>query len=61
MNELGYGKDYKYAHDYENNFVSVEFLPDGMVGKVFYEPGDNARENEQRAFLKQRWKDKYHY
>ncbi len=61
MNELGYGKDYKYAHDYENNFVSVEFLPDGLVGKAFYEPGDNARENEQRAFLKQRWKDKYKY
>lgn len=61
MNELGYGKDYKYAHDYENNFVAVEFLPDGFVGKAFYEPGDNARENEQRAFLKQRWKDKYKY
>ncbi len=61
MNELGYGKDYKYAHDYENNFVPVEFLPDGFVGKAFYEPGDNARENEQRSFLKQRWKEKYRY
>jgi putative ATPase len=61
MNELGYGKDYKYAHDYENNFISVEFLPDELVGKAFYEPGDNARENEQRTFLKQRWKEKYKY
>ena len=61
MNELGYGKDYKYAHDYENNFVAVEFLPDGLIGKAFYEPGDNARETEQRAFLKQRWKEKYGY
>ena len=61
MNELGYGKDYKYAHDYENNFVAVEFLPDGLIGKAFYEPGDNARETEQRAFLQQRWKEKYGY
>jgi putative ATPase len=61
MNELGYGKDYKYAHDYENNFVAVEFLPDGLIGNAFYEPGDNARENEQRTFLKQRWKEKYGY
>ena len=61
MNELGYGKDYKYAHDYENNFVAVEFLPDGLIGKAFYEPGDNAREKEQRAFLQQRWKEKYGY
>ncbi len=61
MNELGYGKDYKYAHDYENNFVEVEFLPDGLIGKAFYEPGDNAREKEQRAFLQQRWKEKYGY
>lgn len=61
MNELGYGKDYKYAHDFENNFVAVEFLPDGLIGNAFYEPGDNTRENEQRTFLKQRWKEKYGY
>lgn len=61
MNELGYGKDYKYAHDFENNFVAVEFLPDGLIGNAFYEPGDNARENEQRTFLKLRWKEKYGY
>jgi putative ATPase len=61
MNELGYGKDYKYAHDFENNFVAVEFLPDGLIGNAFYEPGDNARENEQRTFLKHRWKEKYGY
>lgn len=61
MNELGYGKDYKYAHDFENNFVAVEFLPDGLIGNTFYEPGDNARENEQRTFLRHRWKEKYGY
>jgi putative ATPase len=61
MNELGYGKDYKYAHDYENNFVAVEFLPEALIGKAFYEPGNNAREIDQRAFLQQRWKEKYGY
>lgn len=61
MKEMGYGKDYKYAHDYENNFVNVEFLPQTLIGTTFYNPGDNARENEQRTFLKQRWKEKYGY
>ncbi|MBP9187331.1 MAG: replication-associated recombination protein A [Bacteroidia bacterium] len=61
MKEMGYGKDYKYAHDYENNFVNVEFLPQTLIGTNFYNPGDNARENEQRTFLKQRWKEKYGY
>jgi putative ATPase len=61
MKQLDYGKDYKYAHDYANNFVNVEFLPDSISGTAFYEPGNNARENEQRTFLKLRWKDKYGY
>lgn len=61
MKEMGYGKDYKYAHDYENNFVNVEFLPQTLIGTNFYNPGDNARENEQRTFLKQRWNEKYGY
>ncbi|MBW7845399.1 MAG: replication-associated recombination protein A, partial [Bacteroidia bacterium] len=55
------GKDYKYAHDYANNFVAVEFLPDEIKGTTFYEPGDNTRENEQRNFLKTRWQKKYNY
>ena len=61
MKQLDYGKDYKYAHDYANNFVNVEFLPDSISGTAFYEPGNNARENEQRTFLKLRWKEKYGY
>ncbi len=61
MKDLGYGKDYKYAHDYENNFVNVEFLPEHIRGTAFYSPGENARENEQRSFLKARWKEKYGY
>lgn len=61
MKELNYGKDYEYAHQYENNFVDIEYLPETLKGSVFYNPGINARENELRAFLKMRWKDKYGY
>lgn len=61
MKDLNYGSDYHYAHAYENNFIMQEFLPDGINGQKFYEPGNNARENEQRQFLKNRWKEKYGY
>jgi putative ATPase len=61
MKDLNYGSDYHYAHAYENNFIMQEFLPDGISGQKFYEPGNNARENEQRQFLKNRWKEKYGY
>ncbi|TBN01360.1 replication-associated recombination protein A [Hyunsoonleella flava] len=61
MKELGYGKDYKYAHNYDNNFADQEFLPEEIKGTTLYEPSNNARENAQREFLKKRWKDKYGY
>lgn len=61
MKELGYGEDYKYSHDFENNFVEQEFLPDEISNTVFYNPGNNSRENSTREFLKNRWKDKYKY
>ncbi|HEX9828034.1 MAG TPA: replication-associated recombination protein A [Flavobacteriaceae bacterium] len=61
MKELGYGKDYQYAHNYESNFVDHEFMPDEIKNTKLYDPGDNTRENTQREFLKQRWKDKYGY
>lgn len=61
MKELGYGDNYKYAHNYENNFAPQEFLPDEVKNTKLYDPGNNARENAHRDFLKQRWKDKYHY
>lgn len=61
MKNLNYGKDYQYAHVYENNFVDLEFLPGEISGKLFYNPGNNARENELRSFLKLRWKEKYGY
>jgi putative ATPase len=61
MKDLGYGKEYKYAHDYQNNFVEEEFLPDSIKGSSFYKPGNNQRENALKEFLKNRWKSKYEF
>jgi len=61
MKELGYGKGYQYAHSYEGNFVNMEFLPDKIKGTKFYEPGNNAREEELRKYLRALWKEKYGY
>ncbi|MGG5487433.1 replication-associated recombination protein A [Flavobacteriaceae bacterium 144Ye] len=61
MKELGYGDNYQYAHNYENNFAAHEFLPDEIKNTTLYQPGNNSRENAQREFLKSRWKDKYDY
>jgi putative ATPase len=61
MKELGYGEEYKYSHDYANNFAEQEFLPEAISGTPIYEPGNNTRENTTREFLKNRWKDKYGY
>lgn len=60
MQELGYARDYKYAHSFEGNFVDQEFLPDELKGHKFYDPGNNARENEIRVRLGKLWK-KYDY
>lgn len=61
MKELGYGEEYKYAHDFDNNFAEQEFLPEELQNTAIYEPGQNAREKEIRTFLKNRWKNKYGY
>lgn len=61
MKELGYGDNYKYAHHYNSNFVEQEFMPNDIKNTTLYDPGNNTRENAQREFLKQRWKDKYGY
>src|SRR5215216_2199953 len=61
MKRMGYGKNYKYAHDYEKNFTEQEFLPDKISGTAFYEPGKNPREEELRKFLRTLWKTKYDY
>lgn len=61
MKDMNYGKDYKYAHSFENNFAAQEFLPEKLAGTVFYNPQQNAREEEIRKFLKARWQKKYGY
>jgi len=61
MKKLDYGKDYQYAHSYAGNFVNMEFLPDEIKGTKFYEPGNNAREEELRKYLRSLWRDKYGY
>jgi len=61
MKELDYGKNYKYAHSYATNFATEEFLPSEIENTKFYEPGNNARENSFREFLKKLWKTKYNY
>lgn len=61
MKEEGYGKGYKYSHDFPGNFVDQEFMPDEVKGTTLYDPGKNAREEEMRKRLKAMWKDKYGY
>lgn len=61
MKELGYGKDYLYAHDYDQNFAFQDYLPDDLQGEVFYEPGNNPREQALREYLKKLWGNRYHY
>jgi putative ATPase len=61
MKELGYGDEYQYSHNYSNNFSEQEYLPDTIKETLFYNPGNNSRENSTREFLKNRWKEKYGY
>ncbi len=61
MKNIGYGKDYQYAHSHEGNFVNLEYLPEKISGSKFYEPGNNTKEKQIRSWLKERWQDKYDY
>jgi putative ATPase len=61
MKEIGYGKDYKYAHQHEGNFVDLEFLPEEIKGTKLFDPGNNPREIKEREILKKKWKGKYGY
>jgi putative ATPase len=58
MKELGYGKEYKYSHDYEGNFEVQQYLPDELKDKLYYIPGNNDRENKIRERLERLWKNK---
>ena len=61
MKDLGYHKDYKYAHSYEGNFIKENYLPEEINGTKFYDPGNNPKEEEIRKRLKGLWKDIYDY
>jgi putative ATPase len=61
MKEEGYGKGYQYAHNFDGSFVDFEFMPEDLAGEKFYDPGNNARENELRKRLQALWKEKYGY
>lgn len=61
MEKLDYGKDYKYAHAYEGNFVAQEFMPESISGTKLYDPGKNPSEDKIREKLRQNWKEKYRY
>ncbi|MCR9287226.1 MAG: replication-associated recombination protein A [Bacteroidetes bacterium] len=61
MKDLDYGKNYQYAHDFENNFVSLEFMPEEIKGTKFWEPGKNTTEEKIRQKMKGFWKEKYNY
>jgi len=61
MQELGYGNNYQYAHDFDGNFIQSNFMPEELTGSTFYNPGNNARENEMRMKLKTWWRNIYNY
>ena len=59
MKNLGYGDNYKYAHDFEDHFTDQEFMPQGMESRRFYDPADNPKEREIEQRIKKLWKGKY--
>jgi putative ATPase len=61
MKDMNYGQGYQYAHEYDNNFVNMEFLPDQIKETKFFDPGKNPREEELRNHLKKLWGKKYDY
>ena len=61
MKNMDYGKNYQYAHNHENNFVAMEYMPEALSGQKFYEPGNNGAEDRIRTSLREKWKEKYGY
>jgi putative ATPase len=59
MTELGYSDGYKYAHDYPGHFADLEFMPEGLAGRKFYEPADNRQEETLRGRLENLWPKYY--
>lgn len=61
MKGLGYGQDYKYAHDFNENFIEQDFLPEKIKGSMFYEPSSNPTEEKVKKSMQQKWKGNYRY
>ncbi|MDE0980271.1 MAG: replication-associated recombination protein A, partial [Flavobacteriales bacterium] len=61
MKDLGYGSGYAYDHDAQGGFSGQELMPEALIGRVLYQPGDNAREQQIQAQLRSMWKEKYGY
>jgi len=61
MKDLGYGENYKYAHNYEDHFVRENYLPEDLETPHFYQPGENPREEEMRTRLDKMWKEMKNY
>lgn len=61
MKEIGYGIEYQYAHAYDGNFITQEYLPEKLSGTKIYNPGNNPAENKLREKLKSNWNTKYNY
>ncbi len=61
MKNIGYGKEYQYAHAFEGNFADQEYLPETISGTKLYEPGNNSAEAKSKERLKALWKEKYNY
>jgi putative ATPase len=59
MKELNYGKDYKYAHNYKDNFVEQEYLPKELIDKRIWKTQDNPAEQRMGELMKKRWKNRY--
>jgi len=61
MKDLNYGKNYEYAHDHKNNFVDINYMPEYLDGRIFYEPGNNKTELTLKERLLKFWNKRYRY
>jgi putative ATPase len=58
MEQLGYGEEYKYSHDFDRHFVEQQYLPDGLKSRLYYRPTNNGREKDIRTRLNEWWKSR---
>ncbi|MEJ6734919.1 MAG: replication-associated recombination protein A [Flavobacteriales bacterium] len=61
MKKMHYGEEYEYSHNYQNNFVFQDYMPEELSNHTLYIPGENDKEQQFKHFLSQRWKQKYNY